>query len=59
MYVSDTNKYNTSSSANGTVIESSLIIVNLQSSNVGTYTYYAESIIGDSAVLAINGNNMC
>jgi len=44
--VSDTSKYSVSSSVNGTVIMSSLTIMNTQSSDVGTYTCQAENFIG-------------
>jgi len=56
--VSDTSKYNVSSSVNGTVVMSSLTIMNTQSSDVGTYTCHAENIIGidrSSGILTVNG----
>ena len=56
--VSDTSKYNISSSVNGTVIMSSLLILNARSFDVGRYTCYAENIIGidaSSGILTING----
>jgi len=56
--VSDTSKYNVSSSVNGTVVMSSLTIKNTQSSDVGTYTCQAENFIGfhiSSGILTVNG----
>ena len=56
--VPDTSKYNIITSLNGTEVESSLTIMNTQSSDVGTYNCYAENIIGSdrkSAVLTVNG----
>ena len=55
---SNTNKYNISNSTNGLVITSMFTILNTQSSDVGTYTCYAENDFGDdqnSGVLTING----
>ena len=43
---------------NGTIVVSSLTIINTQSSDVGTYTCHAKNIIGSdrsSAVLTVNG----
>jgi len=56
--VSDTSKYNVSSSVNGTVVMSLLTIMNTQSSDVGTYTCQAENSIGidiSSGILTVNG----
>jgi len=56
--VSDTSKYNVSSSVNGTVVMSSLTILNAQSFDIGRYTCYAENIIGidtRSGILIENG----
>ena len=56
--VSDTSKYNVSSSVNGTVVVSLLTITNTQSSDVGTYTCQAGNIIGidrSSGILTVNG----
>ena len=56
--MSDTNKYNVQNSVNGTVVMSSLTIMNTQSSDVGTYTCHAENIIGidrSSGILTVNG----
>ena len=59
---SDASKYNISNSNNGIVVKSFLIIMNVQSSDVGTYTCYAENIIGSdrsSGVLTVNGKYIC
>ena len=51
--------YIISNSLNGTVVTSSLTIVNAQTSDVGAYTCHTKNIIGSdrsSAVLTINGN---
>ena len=56
--VSDSRKYTLASSKNGTAVTSLLIIVNAQSSDVGTYTCDAENIIGSgqsSGILTVNG----
>jgi len=56
--VSDTSKYNISSSVNGTIVMSSLTILNSQSFDVGRYTCYGENIIGidtSSGILTVNG----
>jgi len=56
--VSDTSKYNTSSSMNGTVVMSSLTILNTKSFDVGRYTCYGKNILGidtSSGILTING----
>ena len=56
--LSNSSKYNSSSMAlNETIIESTLFIINAESSDVGTYTCEAENIIGadqSSAVLTVN-----
>ena len=55
---SNTSKYNTSDSINGSVITSIFTIVSVQSSDVGTYTCHAENIIGSdnsSMVLTVHG----
>ena len=59
--VSDTSKYNISSSVNGTLVESLLTIANAQSSDVGTYTCYTENILGTDrsfGILTVNGKNV-
>ena len=59
---SNTSKYNISNSINGNVFTSLFTILNIQSSDVGTYTCYAENIIGDyqnSGVLTIYGKQTC
>ena len=56
--VSDTSKYNVSSTANDTEITSLLTILNTQSSNAGIYTCEAENFLGmngSSGILTING----
>ena len=57
--VSDSSKYYVSSdSFNGTVVKSSLSILNAQSLDVGAYTCQAENIIGidrSSGLLTVNG----
>ena len=57
--LSDSSKYsNTSMHLNETIIESTLSIINAESSDVGTYTCEAENIIGtdhSSGVLTVNG----
>ena len=60
--VSDATKYTVSDTLNETVVISSFTIINTQSSDVGTYTCFAENIIGSdrrSAVLTINGKWAC
>ena len=55
---SDTSNYNISDSLNETVAESSLLILNVQSFNVGTYTCHAQNLIGidrSSGILTVNG----
>ena len=56
--VSDATKYNVSNTLNETVVMNSFTIINTQTSDVGTYTCFAENIIGSdrrSAVLTVNG----
>ena len=60
--VSDTSKYNITSSVNGTSVESLLTILNVISSDVGTYTCHANNTIGtniNSGILTVNGKNIC
>ena len=56
--LSNSSKYISSSmSLNETIMESTLFIINVESSDVGTYTCEAENIIGtdrSSAVLTVN-----
>ena len=55
---SNSSKYNISNSINITLITSVFTIINTHSSDVGTYTCYANNIFGDdqnSGVLTING----
>ena len=59
--VSDTSKYNITSSVNETSVESLLTIANAQSSDIGTYTCYPKNILGtdrSSGTLTINGKNV-
>ena len=57
--LSNSSKYNISSIfLNETIIESTLFIINAESSDVGTYTCVADNIIGtdqSSGVLSVNG----
>ena len=56
--VSNTSKYNVTSSMHGTVITSIIIIMNTQSSDAGIYTCEAENFLGtirSSGILTING----
>ena len=56
--VSDATKYNVTDTLNETVITSLFTIISTQSSDVGTYTCFAENIIGSDqrfAVLTLNG----
>ena len=56
--VSNASKYYISNTSNGTMVTSALAIVNAQSPDVGTYTCYAENIIGadsSSGILTVNG----
>ena len=60
--VSDSSKYNITSSVNGTLVKSLLTIVSIISSDVGTYTCHANNIIGtdiNSGILTVNGKNVC
>ena len=56
--LSNNSKFISSSTIlNGTIIESTLFVINVESSDVGTYTCEAENIIGadqSSAVLTVN-----
>ena len=57
--VSDISKHNVSDISNGIVITSYLTIVNVQSSDAGTYSCHAENFIGvnrSSGILTVNGN---
>ena len=52
------NKYNISTSINGNEIISLFTIINMRSSDVGTYTCQAENIIGNdksSRILTVHG----
>ena len=56
--VSNASKYNISTSVNETVVTSVLKIVSAESSDVGTYTCFAENTFGNdqsSGVLTVNG----
>ena len=47
---------------NESIIESTLVLINAESSDVGTYTCEAENIIGtdrSSGILSVNGENPC
>ena len=60
--VSDIKLYSNISLLNRTLVEGLLIITNVQSSDVGTYTCHAENIIGidrSSGILTVNGKNIC
>ena len=60
--ISDTSKYNVSSSINETSVESFLTIMNAQSSDVGTYTCQAANIFGidrSYGILTVNGKYLC
>ena len=60
--VSDATKYNVSYTLNETVVTSLFTIINTQSSDVGTYSCFAENIIGSdqrSVVLTVNGKWIC
>ena len=60
--VSDTSKYNITSSVNETSVKNFLTITNAQSSDVGTYTCHAKNIIGtdtSSGILTVNGKDIC
>ena len=56
-----TNKYNISTSLNGSLVESSLTILNAQSSDLGIYTCNAYNGINryGSAVLTVNSKLLC
>ena len=56
--VSNSTKYAVFNSFNETIITNLLTIVNVQSSDVGTYTCHTENIIGfdqQSGILTVNG----
>ena len=56
--ISDASKYSVLNTSNGTMVTSALSIVNAESPDVGTYTCYAENIIGNdssSGILTVNG----
>ena len=56
--VADARKYTLTSFINGTAVTSLLMIINAQSSDVGTYICDAENIIGSdhsSGLLTVNG----
>ena len=58
--ISDVSKYSVLNTSNGTMVTSALSIMNAESPDVGTYTCYAENIIGNdssSGILIVNG--MC
>ena len=58
--ISNASKYIISNSSNGTMIISSLTIMNTQSSDVGRYTCFTENFVGSdksSGVLTVNGKN--
>ena len=60
--VSAINLYSNISLLNRTLVESLLIITNVQLSDVSTYTCHAENIIGidrSSGILTVNGKNIC
>ena len=60
--VSDTSKYNISTTLNEIIATSLLTIINAKSSDVGTYTCQAENIIGidqSSGILTVNGKFSC
>ena len=61
--LSDSSKYNSSSmQLNESIIESSLSIINAQSSDVGTYACEAENMIGSDqsyGILTVNGTYAC
>ena len=61
--LSDSSKYNSSSMyLNESIIESTLNIINAESSDVGTYTCEAENDFGtdqSSGVLTVNGKYEC
>ena len=56
--VSDTSKYNVSSTVNDSEITNLLAILNTQSSNAGIYTCEAENFLGTNrsyGILTVNG----
>ena len=56
--VSNASKYNISNTLSETTVTSLLMVSNVQSSDVGTYTCEAENIIGidqSSGILTVNG----
>ena len=56
--VSNASKYNISNTSNETTVTSLLMISNIKSSDVGTYTCVAENIIGTDqspGILTVNG----
>ena len=60
--VSNTSKYNVSNTKRDTTVTSLLIISNVQSSDVGTYTCQAENFIGtdqSSGILTVNSKLHC
>ena len=61
--LSDSSKYNSSSTyLNESIIESTLNIINAESSDVGTYICEAENMFGtdqSSGVLTVNGKYVC
>ena len=59
--VSHTKLYSNISLLNRTLVEGLLIITNVQSSDVGTYTCHAKNIIGidrSSGILTVNGKDI-
>ena len=62
LFVLNSSKYQISNSINGTMIESFLTIMSVQSSDVGKYTCHAENIVGmdqSSGILTVNGKWDC
>ena len=58
MITSNSSKYNISNSFDETLVTSLLTIMNIQSSDVGTYTCHAENFIGidrSFGILTVNG----
>ena len=56
--ISDVHKYTVSYLLNRTVVTNLFMIIHVQSSDVGTYTCFAENIIGSdqsSGILTVNG----
>ena len=59
--MSDTSKFNVSSSINGLIFTSLLAIMNLQSSDAGIYVCEAENFIGSDqsfGILTVNGKHV-